>query len=313
MRGLYAVLAHNASAKPATLANPNLDGIVARTYWKDVEPAAGQYNWTFLDGQVAAATARGKRFVLLVLPGAFVPDWALQNVQTAQFMATYGFINGQTITLPMPWDPTYLKRWFAFVRAFGQRYDPNPGTMLVPAAGPTSVSAEMSLPNDPAALDQWRNLGYTPQKFVDAWTQTLAAYVQSFPTTQIALTLYPGLPIPDRSASDQTRQAVVALAVGQYPGKVTIETNGLSARKEARPPLGERLVAQSAGKTTVGFEMATSATDKPTNMGDSDPVVALRESIDFGLKAGAKYLEIYEKDVENPAMQDTLRTAHASL
>jgi hypothetical protein len=87
----------------------------------------------------------------------------------------------------------------------------------------------------------------------------------------------------------------------------------LSARKEARPPLGEQLVAQSAGKTTVGFEMGTSATDKPTNMGNADPVVALRESLDLGLKAGANYLEIYEKDIANPSMQDVLRDAHASL
>jgi hypothetical protein len=313
MRGIYAVLAHNVGAKPATLANPNVDGIVVRTYWKDVEPGAGQYNWSFLDGQVAAATASGKRFVLVVLPGAFAPNWALQGAQTALFQATYGFINGQTMTLAMPWDPTYLARWFAFVRVFSQRYDPNPGLQLVPAAGPTSVSAEMSLPNDAPALAQWRSLGYTPQKFIDAWTQTLAAYVQAFPTTQIALTLFPGLPIPNRSASDQTRQSVFALALGQYAGQVTIEANGLSARKQARPPLGEQLIAQSAGKTTVGFEMGTSATDKPARMGSEDPVVALRDSIDLGLKAGANYLEIYEKDVDNPGMQDTLGSAHAKL
>ncbi len=62
-------------------------------------------------------------------------------------------MQGKSVTLPLPWDTTYLKRWFTFVRALGQRYDANPAVVNVPATGPTSISEEMSLPNDSDLAD----------------------------------------------------------------------------------------------------------------------------------------------------------------
>jgi hypothetical protein len=311
--GVFAVLKHNGTADPTTLANPNADGIVIRTYWSTVEPSPNQFDWSFIDGQIAAASSHGKRVVLVVLPGAFTPKWALADVQTATFDAKYGFTRGQPLVLPLPWDPTYLSRWFACVRAIGQRYDANPAVVLVPATGPTSVSAEMSLPNQADAVDQWRTLGYSRDKFESAWDQTLATYTKAFPTTRIGLVMYPGLPIPDATASDLTRQDLAALAVGKYGGRVAIQTSGLSARKAADPTLGYVLVKQYSTKTVVGFELGTSATAKPNRMGNSDAVVALQQSVDFGLQAGANYLEIYEKDIDNPAMQTVLHDTHVAL
>jgi hypothetical protein len=312
-RGVFAITQHNEPFQTATLSDPWVDGVVIRTFWSDVEPSLGVYNWTFIDSQVSAATDRGKRIVLIVLPGAFTPQWALQGVQVSQFDSKYGFTKGQPLNLPVPWDQAYLDRWYEFVKTLGQRYDSNPAVVLIPVAGPTSVSAEMSLPNGPDAIQQWTSLGYSTDKFETAWTSALAAYSQAFPTTQLGLTLYPGLPIPDLTASDKTRQDLAGLAVGLYGSKMAVQTSGLSARKEDHPRLGFELVQQYAARTTVGFEMGTSATEKPDRMGGSDPVTALRQSIDYGLSAGANYLVIYEKDIDNPDLQDTLRYAHTAL
>ncbi|HZQ98380.1 MAG TPA: beta-galactosidase [Chloroflexota bacterium] len=312
-RGLFVITQHDEPVSPATLDNPSVDGIVVRTFWSDVEPADGQFNWGFLDGQVQAAANHGKKVDVIVLPGAFTPDWALAGVQVGQFSSKYGFSRGDNLRLPMPWDQTYLARWFGFVKALGQRYDQNPAVALVPVTGPTSISAEMSLPNDDVSVAQWRTLGYTPDKFLGAWDQALSAYAQAFPNTQLAMTLYPGLPIPTAGSSDQTRQDAVALAVGKYPGKVALQTSGLSARKEDHPRLGYQLLQQNASRTVVGFEMGTSASAKPERMGGGDAVSALRRTIDFGLAGGARYLIVYEKDVLNPATQADLQYAHAAL
>ncbi|HEX5417909.1 MAG TPA: beta-galactosidase, partial [Chloroflexota bacterium] len=312
-RGVIAVTQHDVAFLPATFTNASVDGIMIRTFWSSVEPTEGHYDWSFLDGQVSTAASHGKKAVVVVLPGAFTPSWAAQGVQMATFSSKYGFTAGQPLTLPLPWDQTYLKRWFTFVQTLGQRYDSNPAVMLVPAAGPTSISAEMSLPDGSDAVAQWRQLGYTPQKFIDAWAQTVAAYVQAFPTTQIALTLYPGLPIPDASASDETRTTIPSAAEGKYGSKITIQTSGLSARKEDKPRIGYQTVQQYSQRTTVGFEMGTSATERPDRMGGQDATSALRGSIDFGLQAGAKYLEIYEKDVDNPGLQSIISYAHTAL
>jgi hypothetical protein len=312
-RGVFAITGHDQPFTAATFSNPAVDGIVIRTFWSDVEPSQGQYNWSFIDSQVQAASAAGKKVILIVLAGAFCPQWALQGVQTATFSAKYGFIQGQPLVLPMPWDSTYLNRWFQFVAVLGQRYDPNPAVVMVPATGPNSVSAEMSLPDGTDAVAQWQQLGYTPQKFESAWQQTITAYAQAFPTSQVGVTLYPGLPIPNASASDQTRTDITSFAVNTYGGKITVQTSGLSARKQQDPRLGYQLVAQYSSRTTVGFEMGTSATDKPSQMGGSNAESALKGSIDFGLQAGARFLEIYEKDIDNPALLSILQYAHSAL
>ncbi len=311
-RGVFIVTAHNVAIQPPTYTNPSVDGIVIRTFWSNVQPAPDRFDWSFIDSQIQAASASGKKVILVVLPGAFTPPWALQGVQSAQFVVDYGFMQGKTVTLPMPWDATYLNRWFAFVRVLGQRYDSNPAVVNVPASGPTSISEEMSLPNDPTAVTQWKQLGYTLQKYEGAWQQTLAAYVQSFPTTQISLTFYPGLRIPDASAETATRVDVANFAFTNYGPHVAFQENGLSARKAA-PSLGYDLVQQYSPKTTVGFEMGTSATEKPDQMGGTSAASALQASVNLGLKAGIKFLEIYEKDELNPALQSILANAHSAL
>jgi hypothetical protein len=311
-RGVFIVTAHNAAIQPATFANPAVDGIVIRTFWSTVEPAPDQYDWSFVDSQVQAATASGKKVILVVLPGAFAPPWALQGVQSAQFVVDYGFVQGTTVTLPMPWDATYLSRWFAFVAVLGQRYGSNPAVVNVPAAGPTSISEEMSLPNDRAAVAKWEQLGYSLQKYEGAWQQTLAAYIQSFPATQISLTFYPGLPIPDASAGNATRGDVADFAFAHYGRQMAFQENGLSARKDS-PSLGYDLVQQYSTKTGVGLEMGTSATDKPDQMGGSTAASALQASADLGLKAGISFLEVYEKDALNPDLQSILASAHSAL
>ena len=311
-RGIFIVTAHNVAIQPATYTNPAVNGIVIRTFWSNVQPAPDRFDWSFIDSQVQAASARGKKVILVVLPGAFTPQWALQGVQSAQFVVDYGFMQGQTVTLPMPWDATYLNRWLAFVRALGERYDSNSAVVNVSAAGPTSISEEMSLPNDPTAVAKWKKLGYTMQKYESAWQETLAVYVQSFPTTQISLTFYPGLPIPDATAETATRVDVANFAFSNYGQHVAFQENGLSARKAA-PSLGYDLVQQYSTKTTSGFEMSTSATQKPDQMGGTTAASALQASVDLGLKAGIKFLEIYETDELNPVLQSILANAHSAL
>jgi len=311
-RGVFIVTAPNVAIQPATYTNPAVDGIVIRTFWKNVQPAPGQFDWSFIDSQVQAAAAAGKKVILVVLPGAFTPDWALQGVQSAPFVVDYGFDKGTTVTLPMPWDATYLERWFAFVHVLGQRYDPNPAVVNVPATGPTSISEEMSLPNDPAALAAWKQLGYTLKKYENAWQQALAAYVQAFPTTQISLTFYPGLPIPDAAAETATRSDVASFAFTNYGQHMAFQENGLSARKAAASP-GYDLVQQYSNQIATGFEMGTSATEKPDQMGGTSAASALQASVKLGLKAGVTFLEIYEKDELNPALQSILADAHSEL
>ena len=67
----------------------------------------------------------------------------------------------------MPWDHVYLDRWFAFVKQLSERYGESPAFRMIAAAGPTSVSEEMTLPsNSPPAIKKWLSDGYTPAKYL---------------------------------------------------------------------------------------------------------------------------------------------------
>jgi hypothetical protein len=132
--------------------NPNVAGLTFRTSWVDIEPAKGNFVWAKLDSVFNNAEINSKWVELVLIPGFGTPAWALQGVQTATFSVIYGPGKGEHLLLPLPWDQTYLNRWFAFLKAVRVRYQNRRSFIKITADGPTSVTAEMSLPNAPADL-----------------------------------------------------------------------------------------------------------------------------------------------------------------
>jgi hypothetical protein len=294
-------------------ANPNTKGVTFRTSWADVEPADGTYDFSKLDTVFANAEKNGKWVALILIPGFGTPSWALKGVQTVSMPIRYGAgsLSGTPLPLPVPWDSTYLTRWFAFLQAIGNRYESHASFRMIAAAGPTSVSAEMSLPDSPDDLIQWKNAGYTSQKYEDAWKQTFSAYASTFPNQYFSLALYPGLPIPHKGERTATREKVIGLGM-QYPSQFALEEDGLNANKSTTM-FGYTTVMANIGQATTGFGMTTSAMLKPQNMGAAgNPPLALRESIDLGMVPNAadqrvNFLQIYEPDVTAQEMQSTLQ------
>jgi hypothetical protein len=300
-----------------TYSNPNISGVVPRIGWNVIEPQEGQFQWQALDDIFKSAAQYGKKVVVIPVAGFDSPSWALQGVKTAHFPRKYGKGAGEIGPLPLPWDQTYLARWYSFLSKLAGRYGNNPAFVMVGLSGPTSVSAEMSLPNTDKDVQQWISSGYKPSLYESAWKQTYAAYARLFPHQHFVLALYPGLPINeqgqvDKSARDATRQAIIALGADSFPNQFALQTSGLNASKQSKGAGGYSIVLSYNGKILTGFQMSTSASVKPAKMGDaSNPANALELSIDKGTQpnqAGIriKYLEIYEPDIDDPDMQDVL-------
>ena len=132
--------------------------------------------------------------------------------------------------MPLPWDQTYLNRWFAFLKAVSARYQNRPSFIKIAADGPTSITGEMTLPNAPADLCNWVRLGYTSDRLIGAWKQVFANYAQIFPRQYFSLALYPPLPIVsttrcengnptgiDHSESQRVRAVIIGLGADNYP------------------------------------------------------------------------------------------------
>jgi hypothetical protein len=307
------------------LNNPYISGVAVQINWRDVEPIQGKPDWTQLDALFAAAESSKKWVHLIMFPGFFSPPWALEGAQTDLFGIQYGPGKGTDARLPMPWDRVYLDRWFSFMKLLSARYGSSPAFRMIAAAGPTSVSVEMTLPNSPPAHRQWLGDSYTPAKYLGAWQEAFHFYGSTFPNQCISLAA-PGLPIlgpgeRGRPAHVRAKHEIVAQAMHVLGDRLAIQSSDLHAGEaKVEAPDETDFINGYSGRIITGFEMRSGSQDQVASrvMGaEGDPPLALRRSIDKGMAPNnvgrhVNYLEIYVADVVPADMQPDLSYA-ASL
>jgi hypothetical protein len=317
--GLVVVIENRPQTNPKldlrALSNPFISGAALQIHWRDLEPVQGKPDWTRVDELFAAAESSRKWVHLLIFPGFFAPAWALEGVKTESFSIQYGPGKGTVERLPMPWDRVYLTRWFAFLKQLSDKYGKSPAFRMVAADGPTSLSAEMSLPHAPEDLKKWEDNSYTPSKYVGAWREVFQVYAADFPNQCVSLSMYPGLPINDQGRRDvrehtRTRQAIIDQAIGILGHRFALQASDLNGGPDVG---GTSFVIGYSGRIITGFQMRTSAERSSGEMGAAgDSPLALKKSINKGMEPNGvgqhvNYLEIYGPDVLADEMQPVLR------
>jgi hypothetical protein len=346
--------------------NPAIAGLMLRVAWKDMQPTAGDDSstqWQITDEaftQAEESTSisqpRGEtgpsaqKFVVLAfVPGFDTPSWALTGVQTASFCIPYGVGAGTPATLPLPWDTTYQAEWSAFMQQVATHYANKQDLLMIAAAGPTSVSDEMSLPGAEASakskcsatdisndIDTWEGLAppYTPSAYEGAWTTAFGPYATFFPSQYTSLSLYPGLPVGNTSTSDRkqrvdTPQSVLNEGAGTFGTKFALQANGLTYASGGTNDAMYQLVGQNSAKMVTGFQLVESATKDLQHIQEeggptltaSDGATALQNALAAGLvsKAGVStnvdFLEVYETDAAgtDSAVQAVLEESASQL
>ena len=306
------------------LKNPYIRGVALQIRWRDIEPVRGQPNWSKLDQLFAAAESSNKWVQLLIFPGFFSPSWAIEGAQTLTFPIQYGPGKGTLEKLPLPWDRAYLGHWLDFLKELSLRYGESAAFRVVAAAGPTSVSAEFTLPHQPEEIQKWKAVGYTPSKYIEAWQKVFEVYAADFPNQYVSLSLGSGVNIDDRSERDAragkpTKEAIIGEASRILSGRFALQDSNLDGNPEPdRGPHGVPLVISYNGHIVTGFQLRTSCLRNSGNMGaEGDPQLALKKAISRGTQPNSNgyrinYLEIYEPDVISTDMQPVLEHA-ASL
>jgi hypothetical protein len=296
------------------LKNPFISGVGFQVHWSDIEPVQGKPDWSKLDELFAAAEKSKKWVQLCIYPGFFAPAWALEGVKTDKFPVQYGPEKGTVLSLPMPWDDVYLNRWFAFLKQLSHRYGKSPAFRMIAAAGPTSVSTEMTLPRNPK---KWQEDSYTPSKYIGAYHKVFQVCAADFPNQFISLAAGDALNINDQGKiapgeGERTRQTIIDQAMGLLGRRFVLENDNLFAgSKNEDDPTS--FVMSYSGRVITGLEMRSSAERGSAGQGAAgDPPLALRKSIDQGMQANnagqhVNYLEIYEPDVLADEMQPVLR------
>lgn len=299
------------------ISNPSISGVAYQVKWKDLEPTEGHPDWSQLDAVFAAAESSKKWVQLLIFPGFHTPSWALQDVKADSFPMQYTQEKGTILPLPMPWDKVYLDRWFTFLKLVNDRYGKSPSFVMIAADGPTSVSAEMTLPDKPADLITWRNDGYMSQKYIDAYQAVFQNYAEIFPNQFISLSVGTGLNINNRGLADRkegkrTRQMIIDQATALLGRRFVLQNSDLHAGPEQLPATA--FVRELSGKMTTGLQMRCDAERGGSAImgADGDAPLALRRSIDLGMTPSpsgqhVNYIEIYTADVVADEMQPVLQ------
>jgi len=309
-----------------TYSNPNIAGLTFRTSWADIEPTQGNFVWNKPDTVFNEAEKNNKWVELVLIPGFGRPAWALQGVQTSTFGVNYGPGKGDQFLLPLPWDQTYLNRWFTFLKAVSARYQNRSSFIKIAADGPTSITGEMTLLDTPADICTWVKLGYTSDRIIAAWKRVFTNYAQIFPRQYFSLALYPPLPIVsttrcengipngiDHTESQRVRDILIGLGADNYPKRFILQENGLTWSGGETTIGAYNIVKSYSGKVVIGYQLATSAMSNPIYMGDPDGATALQNSLQRGIDGHAQFLEVYEQDVLSPAAQNVLAAFSGKL
>jgi hypothetical protein len=325
-RGLFAVLEWGEQAKDETWQNPNVDGVVVRAYWRDLNPERGKYDWKTFDAAVEAAAKHGKRARFIVAPGFYSPHYVLSDpaVKQATFTVPQGPLAEKERSLPLPWDDAYLSAWFTFIDQLAARYRDNPAFAYVSATGPNSHNGEISLPREPSDEKTWKTLG-TPdeleQRMLGAWEKTFRRYCAAFTGKHFTLAIISEA-LPGHSKDDRKsyQEKLAKLGAETCPAGFGLQNNGLDGRPvqlDLKPLPAWDLIESYSGKILTGFQTRTRANlyhcKRSGRDCEGDKLAIFEQALKNGLSRKASFLEIYEKDLADPELKLLLYSAHTEL
>ncbi len=318
-RGVFSLSPAGNASRDAALANPNVDGMSIRQDWSELEPTEGNYNWSFLDAEVARAAAAGKPVLLRINTQAHKPAWVTQAVAQAGGSFITFDKDGVPTTIPVFWDPTFLAKKKAMIAALGAHFTNKSAIKIVWASFANASSEDWNVPHTSADLSNWFSLGYTSQKLIDAGAQIIDATMAAFPNQYVTLAVggnghagNSGNLDPD--ASYVARNAVAA-AKAKWPGRLIVQKNDLSTVNPAAPGMGTLFQPIWDNRPDVAGQMLDSSFGDSTYRNNGgvpdDAGNILRRSVDLGASYGMKYIEIYQNDVLN--LLDAISYAHTVL
>jgi len=306
--GIYALLPSFNSDRPVDLnrpiwSNPLVRGVTVRTVWRNVQPAADHYDWSYFDAAVADASGHGKSVGLSLAAGIFTPDWVYGGgAGRFDFTLTGPWIPTTQKTMPEPWDAQFLEQWGATIHAMGKRYDANPAVAYVMIGG-LGFSIESVYAKSPDDIAKLNALGGAA-RWLEGAKKIVDLYAAAFPTTPFIYAMAP--PIKGDFA---TTRALVEYGVSKYPGRFGIMHHGLNA--EAAPDFyPDHAVSIYSAKTPAGFQMVWSTEG---DEGARRVKGTLAQALARGAGFNAQFIEVYEVDCQNPAYAGDLRAAGQNL
>jgi hypothetical protein len=324
--GVYFLGTANVPISTTNFSNPNITGAVVRFRWNDLEPSPGNFNWTFIDGEIAKAVTYNKKISLQPLG---IPNWhgsiGVKQYYTIQDNPSSPNF-GQIMTGVIPWDSLYVSRFKIFLQNLANKYANNPVVTYVNVIG---VNFSRNLPDtvitDTVALTKqafWTAHNYNADTLGVLMNEMTDYYMGLFPTTPLwcsvdYVTFQP-------NASGQSRNYLASVycnyGIANYPDRFGLFREDVSGCNPNLSNIANTshwyIMQQNPCRT--GAQMLWSVQDGPTRMNQcgilpNTKTMVLDSAVNKGLALGMRYLEIYGSDIADVSLASTIQQANNDL
>jgi hypothetical protein len=271
---------------------PDISGVCLRADWAKVEPKKGVFDWTFFDQGIAAAATNHKLLALTVYSGKRSPEWVYADGARKLELTRHTRKGDRSVTMPAPWDTTFLADWEELVKAFGSRYDSKTIVSYVTMSGP-GRGGELYFVDSPEDLAMLQSAGGV-QVWVNAAEKIASFYAAAFPSTPFLYATGNPVPAPD---GQKALSQVVTYCEQHWPDRFGIRSSGLRPRYPAKG-----FVAQSNIKFK-GFQMLKAF---KTARGEHRMAGTLADTLELAEKYGGRFVEVYANDCNDPDQASVL-------
>ncbi len=293
---------HRTGKPTANLTNPYVAGAEFGFMWAELEPARGQYRWESVDRTIAPWVDRGKKVILVVKTVQKRGENPTQASATPPWVFAEGAraLHVEGTNWPVYWDPVYLDRYAAFVKALAARYDGHPGIEFVEIGIGQFGATKLAGPKKIMAL--YRGAGYTEERWVRTIRQIVEVYRAAFTRTPVTLILS-----PFQEHGDGSERHVVEVARWAAQKGVYLYHHSLTGTETfARKPYA-RLFAEVHAQTRTALGPDGPLTAEGGHRTFGTVTAAVRNAIggtDAVPKTYISYLVLYVPDVSAATRTD---------
>jgi hypothetical protein len=324
--GVYFLGSANVPISTSSFSNPNINGAVVRFRWNDLEPSPGNFNWAFIDGEIAKAVTYNKKISLQPLG---IPNW-LGSIGAQQYYTIQDNPSspnfGQITTGVIPWDSVYVSRFKIFLQNLSNKYANNPVVTYVNVIGGNfSRNLPDTVITDTTALTKqafWTAHNYNADSLGALMNEMTDYYMGLFPLTPLwcsvdYITFQP-------NASGQPRNYLASIysnyGITNYPDRFGLFREDVSGCNPNLSNIANTshwyIMQQNPCRT--GAQMLWSVQDGPTRMNQcgilpNTKTMVLDSAVNKGLALGMRYLEIYGSDIADAALTTSIQQANNKL
>ena len=316
---------------------PFVDGGYVRTGWKNIEPERNNFQWQYLDEQIATISALNKKIAIGIDAGQRSPEW-LYAQGAAAFNTVVEIPRQQDfcepVVLPVPWDPVFLREWDRLVQAVGRQVRCGPTLVMVKITGIAYRTDETLLPREtgrwangqgiargrrchyPNDIEHWVAVGYTAEKVSRAFVGIANSFAQAFPRQALVLmTGHNGFPpLGEGGSLDEAARGLPETSFFAY-GRSTFGPRFVGQVNSLRADQRDDRLVEFGRTNPIGFQEAWPITGDETcimsgGKAPCDQQTTLRRVLASAQSAGAQYVELFKEDLVNPEFWSILSEFH---